>query len=479
MSSLHQDAEYWLLDSGASVTVLSESCAAIYGVEASQRTLGGDAFSSANGTPVRMFQSVHIVVSLLLESEAGETQWVEAGMEVLVGETRHNIISTTSLCLKGWQFLQTREGLSVKAPNGCCAKEVSLFGNVRWIRLHPCGHKQPEQTSGDFEACVGTAMSVLSPLTSKTTEAELAKHRMQGHTPYHPACKHCQVSHTVYQHRKKARGRIESEVVADFFFLSFTGEERVSVRRDNLRVLILVERMSSMVGAVLTTESVIRARHEIIMWLREFGLVSGSTSVLLSTDSESAVSDLVGTAASEFTFSVRKAGPQQHEAVGAAERAVRKVKEALQTLRSDLNAEGLDVCFSPTGFSAALFCICGSLNRFARAHDSDMSPSDMVVGRPSPTGPYTLFGATVLAELPQSVRDLAPNVPRFAESGFLFPALGSQAIRVRASIRIERRLEVRTFLASAVKTCVPLTWKLELLEGIGRQGPAFKQRRAS
>ncbi|CAE7234113.1 gcy-14, partial [Symbiodinium microadriaticum] len=131
-----------------------------------------------------------------------------------------------------------------------------------------------------------------------------------------------------------------ASVVADFFFLSFTGEERVSVRRDNLRVLILVERMSSMVGAVLTTESVIRARHEIIMWLREFGLVSGSTSVLLSTDSESAVSDLVGTAASEFTFSVRKAGPQQHEAVGAAERAVRKVKEALQTLRSDLNAEG-------------------------------------------------------------------------------------------------------------------------------------------
>ena len=271
---------------------------------------------------------------------------------------------------------------------------------------------------------------------SVATEIELAQHRLQGHTPYHPGCRHCQVSRSVHQHRKRGADRLESEVVADFFYLSSTGEDHRLVHRDNLKVLALAERMSSMIGAVVASDSIVHTRGEIIKRLREFGLTSGACSIRLVTDAESAVADLVGTSSGEFTFQVKRAEPQNHEAVGSAERGVRRLKESLQTLRSDLNQEGLDVRFSLSGFGVALTYVCFSLNKYSNTHGSELSPCDFVLGRTSPKGAFTLLGATVLAELPQSIRDLAPNIPRFAESAFLHPMFGSMAIKVRAVVRM-------------------------------------------
>ena len=225
----------------------------------------------------------------------------------------------------------------------------------------------------------------------------------------------------MYQHRRRKDGRLESEVVADFFFLSSTGEEPRAVRADNLRVLVMVERMSGMIGAIVTSDNVVENRTLVVKWLREFGLQSGTCSIPMITDAEGAVSDLIAGASEEFAFQVRKAEPQNHESVGVAERGVRKVKESLQTLRSDLNQEGVDLCFNHVGFAAALTYLCGSLNRFSKAPGSELAPCDMPLRRPTPKGPFTLFGATVLAELPQSVRDLAPNLPRFTEGAFLYP----------------------------------------------------------
>ena len=65
-----------------------------------------------------------------------------------------------------------------------------------------------------------------------------------------------------------------------------------------------------------------------------------------------------------------------------------------------------------------------------------------------PKGAFSLFGSTVLAELPESVRSLAPNVPRFAESCFLHRVFGSMAIRVRALVRIEGQMVLKTFVCA-------------------------------
>ncbi|CAE7265610.1 unnamed protein product [Symbiodinium sp. CCMP2592] len=463
-----QDCEWWLLDSGAGVSVLSESAAAWFGIDVgelrSSRVQQG--FSAANGSPVKMLAERTIRVEIFLELPDGTSDWHEASMNVWIGDTNRNIISTTMLCHRGWTFSQSREGIHLASASGACAKEIVLFCNVPWVRLRPVVH--PESPEG--ELCLApltpqVPVVPVSPLT-RSSEAELALHRLQGHTPYHPGCKHCQVSRTVFQHRRRRDGRLETEVVADFFFLSSTGEERREVRSDNLRVLVMVERMSSMIGAIVTSDNLVASRTDIVRWLREFGLESGTCSILMLTDAEEAVSDLVAGASDEFVFQVRKAGPQCHESIGVAERGVRKIKESLQTLRSDLNHEGLDICFNHVGFSAALTYLCGSLNRFSKAHGSDLAPCDMPLQRPTPKGAFTLFGATVLAELPQSIKDLGPNLPRFTEAAFLYPVLGSQAIRVAALIRLEGRLELKVFNAKSVKVTVPLTWRLELVEGV-------------
>ena len=465
-----RDGEWWLLDSGAGVTVLSLKYAEMFGVyvDDSKRQHVGQEFSAANGSSVRMLGERTMSVELLLENGSGENTWHAASMNVWVGDTNHNIISTTMLCFRGWSFSQNCAGIALATSAGLTAKEVTLFGNVPWLRLKPL-LKPSQGSSNEVELSLSSISAeggvLVAPVT-RSTQAELAQHRLQGHTPYHPGCRHCQVARTVFQHRKRVNGRLESEVVADFFYLSSTGEDHRQVRADNLRVLVLVERMSMMTGAILTSGDLVATRTEIVKWLREFGLESGSSSVLLITDAEGAVSDLVTGASGEFSFQVRKAGPQHHEAVGVAERGVRRIKESLQTLRSDLNQEGLDLCYNHGGFASALCYVCGSLNRFSKAHGSDMAPCDLVLGRPSPKGPFTLFGAIVLAELPQSIKDLAPNLPRFTESAFLHPILGSQAIKVRALIRVEGQLVLKTFAATSVKLCVPLTWRLELVEGI-------------
>ena len=476
--SVHDDA-WWLIDSGAGVTVLSERSANFFGIDL-ERLSGAQVdqgFSAANGSAARMLEEVTVDIAVLLEDAQGRRSWQSASMNAWVGDTQHNILSTTMLCFRGWTFSQDRDGLTLLTPGGQFAPEVTLYGNVPWLRLRPgkrCGG--PVLDSG---SPVSSGVTTVSPITrSVATEIELAQHRLQGHTPYHPGCRHCQVSRSIHQHRKRGADRLESEVVADFFYLSSTGEDHRLVHRDNLKVLVLVERMSSMIGAVVVSDSIVHTRGEIIKWLREFGLTSGACSIRLVTDAESAVADLVGTSSGEFTFQVKRAEPQNHEAVGSAERGVRRLKESLQTLRSDLNQGGLDVCFSLSGFGVALTYVCFSLNKYSKAHGSELSPCDFVLGRPSPKGAFTLLGATVLAELPQSIRDLAPNIPRFAESAFLHPMFGSMAIKVRAVVRIEGQMVLKVFAATSVKPCVPLSWRLDLLDGVlntlgGGPGPGM------
>ncbi|CAE7669829.1 unnamed protein product [Symbiodinium sp. CCMP2592] len=397
-------------------------------------------FSAANGSPVKMLAERTIRVEIFLELPDGTSDWREASMNVWIGDTNHNIISTTMLCHRGWTFSQSREGIHLASASGACAKEIVLFCNVPWVRLRPVVH--PESPEG--ELCLAPLTPQVpavpvSPLT-RSSEAELALHRLQGHTAY------------ALSPRVQALPGVQN------------GETRGQIGQ--FRVLVMVERMSSMIGAIVTSDNLVSSRTDIVRWLREFGLESGTCSILMLTDAEEAVSDLVAGASDEFVFQVRKAGPQCHESIGVAERGVRRIKESLQTLRSDLNHEGLDICFNHIGFSAALTYLCGSLNRFSKAHGSDLAPCDMPLQRPTPKGAFTLFGATVLAELPQSIKNLGPNLPRFTEAAFLYPVLGSQAIRVAALIRLEGRLELKVFNAKSVKVTVPLTWRLELVEGV-------------
>ncbi len=66
-----------------------------------------DRVSAANGSSVNMLGKASVSVFLCLRDRSKDVDvWKKARLSTLVGETRHNILSTTTLCKSGWIFKQ-------------------------------------------------------------------------------------------------------------------------------------------------------------------------------------------------------------------------------------------------------------------------------------------------------------------------------------------------------------------------------------
>ena len=90
------DASWWLLDSGASTSVLAESnLSAFRSVLQDSEGLGG--YKAANGSSVNMSGTAEIGVQMHMSGTSGDDWcWKKARLNVLVGSIRHNILSITS-----------------------------------------------------------------------------------------------------------------------------------------------------------------------------------------------------------------------------------------------------------------------------------------------------------------------------------------------------------------------------------------------
>ena len=144
---------------------------------------------------------------------------------------------------------------------------------------------------------------------------------------------------------------------------------------------MLTELLSSCVGFVIISDNLVQVNSDIEKWLDSFGLTSSMTSIILHTDQEKAVGDVVTKATRKYLFQIRRAAPQQHRSIGAAERAVRKLKESLAVLRSDINKFGLDVRFSFPGLRDVVTYLALMNNHFGRAGGTDLSPLETSAGR--------------------------------------------------------------------------------------------------
>ena len=132
----------------------------------------------------------------------------------------------------------------------------------------------------------------------------------------------------VFQHRRDKGDRKEVSIQADFAFLNTTGEIVADELPGSVKILVLTEMMSRCIGYVVVGEDVEAARRQIAVWLQHFGLTSKAVSIDVHTDSERAVGEIIGNSTGRYTFSIRRAAPQQHRSVGAAERSVRELKES-------------------------------------------------------------------------------------------------------------------------------------------------------
>ena len=262
----------------------------------------------------------------------------------------------------------------------------------------------------------------------------------------------------MFQHRRRGLQHIECEIQADFAYLTKNGEiSEEDSRRTTMKILVLTELLSGCVGFVAVTDNIQQVNSDIEKWLDSFGLSSSMTSVILHTDDEKAVGDLITKATRKYLFQVRRAAPQQHRSIGAAERAVRKFKESLAVLRSDLNKHAVDIRISFPGIRDVATYLALMNNHFG----TDLSPLETSAGRSLSKPTVSLFGSLVIAEIPDSIRQYSPNETRSIEAAFVHPGLGTGSA-VEGFLRVDGRLELRRFYARNVRTVTPLQWNQDL-----------------
>ena len=461
------DSSWWLLDSGASATVLAERFATCYGVPRNSGCHQGDQFKAANGTTVKMSGKAEVGVKVVMIDEWGtQRSQRNAQLKAMIGDIQHNIISTTSLCKAGWEFWQGDSWFELRNKStGEVASEVGYFAGCPWIRLQSCGQscgKSPKVVS--FVEGESEEPQRLAPLT-RAAEAALRQHRLQGHVPFDPRCLECTKGRTTFQHRRRKESLLESELQADFAFISSRGELTDDEVDHCYKVLVLSELSSNCVGYVLVTSDLNSVRSSLVKWLDHMGLSSERASIVLHTDSERAVSELVTKVSDRFVFTVRRAAPQQHRSVGHAERAVRRLKESLAVVRSDLNRASVDIAFSNESLGEVLTYLGLAHNHYGKAPGCDLSPLEFVAGRNLSKPVTALYGMNVLAEIPQSLRQGSPNESRNVEAMFLHHGLGAGAV-VQAMIRHDGEMKLKKFVARNLKPIFPFSWDVAKSGGL-------------
>ena len=458
--SMTDDSSMWrLLDSGASATVMASRFADMYGLNLSQHK-AGDVFKAANGSNVDMLGETQVVAKVRMSSwEHGSSLDKKAQIRASVGNVRHNILSTTTLCRMGWEFYQGPEGFEVRdVRSGEKMLDTAYFAGCPWVRLQSV--EKGSSSKVKQLSFVNEQGQHLCPMT-RAAEAALERHRLQGHTPYDPRCVVCARAKAVFQHRRRRDSMLEAEVQADFGFVTERGEMIDHEQPGVHKILILTELSSNCVGYVVVGQDLRVARNQVAKWLHHFGFSSSQVSIVLHTDSERAVAELVGRSTDRFIFSTRRANPQQHRSVGLAERGVRRLKEGLPMIRAEMNQAGVDLDVTYSSLVDAVTYLALTHNHFSKVHLSEFSPLEYGTQRSLSKPQVALFGQSCLAELPSSVRKHSPNETRSVEACFIHPGLDTGPV-VQALVRTGSEVTLKRFAAQNVRAIMPPTWDVKL-----------------
>ena len=450
------DEEYWLLDSGASCCVVNQKTLEKFAH--GDLVPCGATFTAANGAPVAFVGKCEVVLKVMTLNSKGEQKFGIFKVPVMVGDTPYNILSTLALRRLGWRTVLT-DGVSIENPkNSLSLVETMIWCETPWLKVKPHFGKElvlQVRQKGEVDH-VSDLTGQLCGLKGRHQD-ELEVHRAKGHMPFSADCSHCLKAKGMSQHRRRvAKDKLETEIQADFLFVSLVGEivEMFEGEQDRtLRVLVLKEMFSSSIGAVVMSANVKKDRDMLIHWLTEFGLASCETSISLVTDSEEAVQSFVSGCSEKFHFLVRKAAPQVREAVGGVEKVNRFLREQLAVLQCEFQSLGCVLVFRKDILQLLLNYVCLSHNCHGKAHGGERTPREMVSGGRLPQQEFALFGSRVHAEVPDSIRRLRPNRDNAA---FLQPQFSSQGSLVFAQILVGSELVSKVFVAKSIKLVFPI-----------------------
>jgi hypothetical protein len=193
----HSDDEWrwWLIDSGAAVSVLSEQFKAFYKCSAEEQVM--DTYYAANGSAVTMRGETQVTVTF--ETGNGPKKSQTFRLKCCVGSTSHNILSTTQLVKHGWAVVQSPgETYLWHEESNTVITDVLLWGGTPWLRAKNSTSQVPALRDAYMPMEVDTPMesSVTRPgltvgmvgAVELSTRERLRQHILRGHYPYDPHC---------------------------------------------------------------------------------------------------------------------------------------------------------------------------------------------------------------------------------------------------------------------------------------------------
>ena len=312
----------WLLDSGASVSVVSPKV--LEGMVHGDLKKFDGTLQAANGTPVSIQGFCRALIQVEVTGPKGNVVPAVIPLVVMVGDCAFPILSIGKLSKQGWKVSIGKEVSMIHEKTQCSVNGIEIWCDTPWIKVS----KFTGTWKGDLSADLNDEAPEKSGHVKALTADEMVAHRLRGHVPYEPSCEVCQSCRGVHKHRRRAGNKLSTEVFADFGFLS---QEGVEDEKQSFKFLVIKEVFSSSIGAIVVGDDKVGEQQLISKWFGEFGLRTSAeeVSVVLLTDSESAVSSMVSNV-SGYQFLVQKAAPQSHESVGHAERSIRMAKEAFK-----------------------------------------------------------------------------------------------------------------------------------------------------
>ena len=273
-------------------------------------------------------------------------------------------------------------------------------------------------------------------------------------------CSHCVRSRSTIHHRRMKEGDSSPQdhklllVQADFFFVGVA----------NYKYLLLTDAGTGLIGVAPYGMNVDHTLAECQRYFQQLGVSEQSTmNIEVLTDSERALGTLLKKLGNPLV--IKTAAPQSHQSVGLGERSVRRIKEMLSCLRSDLRSHGFDIVENEEGFGKMLQYITQTHNHFGLGDsigrsaglEHRRSPVELVLQKDRPK-PMTIR----MEKVPESLIELVPERSRFIPSAYLHIKANSLAHDV-VSTKIAGK--EHTFQAE-VKVLDKLLWDANLAPSV-------------
>ena len=161
--SASDEAGWWMLDSGASRTVISTRYLHFYTINRSRKLNPPMVFFTASGERVEIEDEVVVVARFRMHSEP-KSKTLE--IRALVSDVQHNLLSVGQCVSRGWNFHYTQDEVVLETPAGDSC-DVCVWSGCPWIRCKPrkAGKKvrfdvEMTDASGDTDVKMGSVCSL-------------------------------------------------------------------------------------------------------------------------------------------------------------------------------------------------------------------------------------------------------------------------------------------------------------------------------